>query len=98
MAKNVKLLDIVNDSPNYVIDVVDKLWSIVADIPRPIQIVGGAAVVGLVLENAGYITLPFQFKNLEIFRKAGSGTGKIPVLEPFYLYWTYEPCRQLDGS
>ena len=98
MAKNVKLLDIVNDSPNYVIDVVDRLWSIVADIPRPIQIVGGAAVVGLVLENAGYITLPFQFKNLEIFRKAGSGTGKIPVLEPFYLYWTYEVCRQLDGS
>ena len=59
MAKNVKLLDIVNDSPNYVIDVVDRLWSIVADIPRPIQIVGGAAIVGLVLENAGYITLPF---------------------------------------
>ena len=68
MAKNVKLLDIVNDSPNYVIDVVERLWSIVADIPRPIQIVAGTAVVGLVLENAGYITLPFQLdnrKNLE---------------------------------
>ena len=59
MASKVKLLDIVNDSPNYVIDVVERLWSIVTDIPRPVQIVAGAAVVGLVLENAGYITLPF---------------------------------------
>jgi hypothetical protein len=59
MAKNVKLLDIVNDSPNYVIDVVERLWSIITDIPRPVQIVGGVTVVGLVLENAGYITLPF---------------------------------------
>jgi hypothetical protein len=59
MASKVKLLDIVNDSPNYVIDVVERLWSIVTDIPKPVQIVVGAAVVGLVLENAGYITLPF---------------------------------------
>ena len=59
MAKNVNLLDIVNASPNYVIDVGERLWSIGADIPRPIQIVAGTAVVGLVLENAGYITLPF---------------------------------------
>ena len=59
MASKVKLLDIVNDSPNYVIDVVEKLWGIITDIPRPVQIVVGAAVVGLVLENAGYITLPF---------------------------------------
>jgi len=59
MASKVKLFDIVNDSPNYVIDVVEKLWGIITDIPRPVQIVAGAAIVGLVLENAGYITLPF---------------------------------------
>ena len=59
MASKVKLLDIVNDSPNYVIDVVEKLWGIITDIPRPIQVVVGATLVGLVLENAGYITLPF---------------------------------------
>jgi hypothetical protein len=59
MAKNVKLFDIVNDSPNYVIDVVEKLWGIVTDIPRPVQIVAGATLALLVIENAGYITLPF---------------------------------------
>ncbi len=59
MAAKVKLFDIVNDSPNYVIDVVEKLWSIVTDIPKPVQIVLGAAIVGLVLENSGYLTLPF---------------------------------------
>jgi hypothetical protein len=59
MAAKVKLFDIVNDSPNYVVDVVEKLWGIVADIPKPIQIVAGAALALLVVENSGYITLPF---------------------------------------